>query len=1547
MIKNQLPYTSTFLLSWEFFELIICENPRKYFKLESNQYPINIFKEDYNSQVIEESLFYDTGIRDNSSGSNHTKKVPVTFFDAPFKMFLSPFQEQSSSELFFSSSNKEQQLLKTRRNEKIAITRLVKLWSNNLRSNSEHFITEFKAIGYAGTDIQIEPRPNFLPSELQRKEISTLTTRYQQTIKTDFFEVTGLGLSSDLIFKNNIHSIPYSLSKWEQFIHFGRTNFTNIESLGFDANTGIKLIINEIDSREFKRGKSYVRRRFYVQFLENEVTIKNNELFKIPFQRIIPIEHGSFFKPVYHSEIGNEGIIVLNEGPNSAYPSDLLKFKYRGIDHLGVSKEFEMDMIIIPERLNKITSGVYVHKNGWEGNTEYQEGTYVRLHHAAQITEDSSYSVKSESFHTYGARAIQVINEFRARNEKHHRIEIKEKLAFAASGNVNEDSINLETKGILLYTYFDNSFSSNNNVRAFNPRLAYVKAKIPNLVGIESSPQTYNLMYAESYMNHGFSEIKNASKVFMKSLKRNFNAGLDIDYGDYIKSMRPQQQSIVGIFSQNNRNSGAVINPDFPIEGLSISTYGLLSKESYNDKIKRNGVTGGHRFNPADFLGKDAELIGGIKLINLLEQFLEDPDHPKIKVTVDKIKDFKAVLKDFNEIYNIWKKEVREAQKLISSLPLELDNIKREIENEIRSQILTSIERYLEKLKLKTRIESNLKLKVDDLQIKELFEFEREIQNNLIQSIIKEIQIDDYIDVELINQIQELSKILISRDVESYIEKKNVVSQLILKFIKKQPFYGQIQKNKEQIFKMLYLDFFEKVLVTNSSDSFTAKVNLEPVKDILLELKPRIEKKYEGRYLQLLESVDETIIKTEKHWEKANVQVTDELQNLKEQIGDLTLLKTIEIAQTFDQVNDQYLQTVNALKGTLSSYASVMKEIGINQEIIDKIIKEQEAFFDAKLQGLTKNLKARALSLKKRFKDEAAPYIERYNDLENDVLVDIETYKQRFQFIFEDYKGRIEELLKKIDARRQGLQGNYDQKLAKLKEAENTFNDSVYAIQNAIDGEVEQLLEKLNNSIRGTEEYEELKKAIDTYKELKYLVNAPFKQDITYTFSTHKLRNFDGGLVKFIARNNPNSSIEIDFKSSIYFNITSPSVIEKQETTLSNTIRSFGLNILGLITVDFDEISFSKSRNGIEALNIKIRDIQFDGDFRFISFFEEGLKSINKSNMILNVNSNGVSVGFQYPLGPIAFGYLNLSNLHFNILFTMPFMANAPMQIEMGINNPKNKFLAIVNGYPGAGYFIMNMNPKEGITHVVFLIEFESNETFDLGLAYGSTSLLGGIYFQKNYSEVELKAYILCHGNFRVLGLFNSSITFNVLLRYAGNDLSGSCVVRVKHSFSSWFEVEAEVYMSHTIKGKGKKNLMGTAVCLDNLTSIKANLLSESEILELFEDRIVDSNLTSRINYKKGETLYLIYRIGREEPESSKVILKSNSGSVSFNEELIENDESTDSYYFLITGELVQSGTQCIGIERNAKTIWLNSSDIKLAEDFKNTWSEYFSSCYY
>ena len=226
-------------------------------------------------------------------------RIPVTLFEVPYKMYLSPImpQEGEGTTFTFSHDNEEVPLLELKNEEDNAVVEVFEIWNNHLGYKKDFFQDSvsppsFKILGFANEDKEHagEEAANisdngvaFLPDPTQNhreylallsrlgyhvQDDGVVTRDYRRDIKSDYFNISGLGVSTYLKYdhpdpkENNNDGTynNYSIVGWKQDIKLGCDNYVEIVTRAVDANSGLKILVVQISERQLKNNISFLKK---------------------------------------------------------------------------------------------------------------------------------------------------------------------------------------------------------------------------------------------------------------------------------------------------------------------------------------------------------------------------------------------------------------------------------------------------------------------------------------------------------------------------------------------------------------------------------------------------------------------------------------------------------------------------------------------------------------------------------------------------------------------------------------------------------------------------------------------------------------------------------------------------------------------------------------------------------------------------------------------------------------------------------------------------------------------------------------------------------------------------------------------------------------------------------------------------------------------------------------------------------------------------------------------------------------------------------------
>jgi hypothetical protein len=1599
--SKQLKNNIDFYLNWNKYKLITLKEKfekgtysASALEIEEDIYPITLDKIfDLFSQNKLKSFSFESGLK-------KAPNLPISFYESPRKIFMA-FAPHDKNDLKYSIkySNPSGELIQYfPKNPSDGNQKLFEVWNRNVwyKANNNGENPESKIIGFSGM-FDFDKGIEVQPSPLQRENLANLTNLPPQkgqilsdrNIKYDFYNTGAFGESSQYNYFNSKpldDSNPSAVKHYQIFgtnhiTEQGKDNLDIITTRAVDVNTGLKIYVSVVSQRINNYKTSYLQKRYMIEYVTREINYEeNNHHKKLPYKKIIALDEKKFFNPKHFKPFDAYAVLAENFVEDGDYPNDLIQFKYIGIDHNGKKHPFEMDMLFIPESTVVIEKGAYkyIHEdinNSTKPPIIYNKNESVALQHQGLLDKNNkAYKFKINSFNDrteWAQNALELLNQKKAENLNDHLFYIEESISVASyreendiasiEENNSDGNALLKTDGIFTVGVFENNIIPEFSKKIpVVPQLGFLNAYIPQLKGIEKEPKIHQVTFSENYYSKGLEGLE-----FLKTLELSQEKLWKITQGrlEDIETGILEEAAQIENLSSNLLNSDSLVNLDLQIDSLSFGNNALISSDAIQYQINDLKV-----FDPSKIFG-NAEILG-FDLSKLFAQLLEE-ELPITKTIQSKIEDVKTditdLLQDFKtqygntgqQIIKDWNDKIKTIKNNLKITKAEFERQKRELER------LPELKYKNEAEKLIRLVNENIRNTSKKIISESNLEYLHFYENNIYQVLID------------LNQNSIESKII--KDFErNFIRTTNNLLRKISD--RKRATAYQIKKTKER-FVSVFVDFLIHNLLKKVEPSTPIIDSLEKSSihnKVTLILKTIVFKTFYEIYktfgLQVLFEIQDIFnrfnkedyftIKGVQDYEKYKVQIKALIPTI-EQTMQLVLNNTSEFnSQAISSLEDQiYLaekKLTSDAKKKVEDYIKYLKIDSLNQEF-RKIYKEYSStkvyvegflqtfkYSDSQIEivksELTKEINDLEVKLSKKLAIEVNAFIQQidpalqqkfyqlYDQLKNDPTLKLLSNPKKFDKYFKVVFNQ--ELEKFYDSKRRLLNNEINKLETKIEDFELEMKNSLELLKTTIKDQFKNLTK---------DEREKLKK-------IQKILLSSRSQKVEYSFSNKNLKSIDAGIAKLIT--NKRSSFNIDSKVEILFKNELPPAIEKKEAHVKTELTNIGVNIIDSIQVNFNRIYYQNGTNLPQDFKVEIRDIQFDGVFNFIAAFEKYLKDFGGDNLLLDFDANGATIGYKYPLPNITFGYFNLFNLKLNVLFRLPFITGDPMKVILGINNPKDRFIVTVNGFPGTGYFFVELDPKKGVTMIAFLIEFGAHLSFNFGVASGSASFKAGIYYLKKYDKVDIGGYVICAGHFRVLGLFNASLLFNLRFKLVGDELIARGCVKASYRFSRWFKVSATVPMKHktsfdhskskkadtyTLKPKSETDIKNGIIELQ-FAFINLEQVSTNNTKPLLSETInIGDNIIFIIEYDKKEFAEKKYRYELQYPKNNFSVF-SKLGD-------IHHDSHLDKYYVRYSARVKELGEQKI-VHINDFGDEIEYRDIDLINESMTSYQEAFFNSY-
>lgn len=582
------------------------------------------------------------------------KEWPITKFELPYKMFLSPLadppdnraegDEKKPYDRPFGAHIFRQNNDPRLEYERDGLT-IYKPWENEMvfqNLEGEESSPRFKVVGWLSlSESQDQDKVELLPAPVHRNELHHLTMQpnYNRDVLSKYFNLSVLGGSTYLKYRNDKpfnfdaqrNPINYSTVAWEQDVKFARDNYVSITFRAVDTFTGLKLLVSIIAQRRFKYGVSFLQKRYFVTHAEKEkdFTLKSEKVrSRLPYDKIIPLSPGVFFDPHQLNGTSTSYVVRSEDAEGKPYkPNQLLTFDYIGIDKKGRRFPFTQKMTIIPAESYEITEGEYEFPN--DPKSPYKKGETVSFKSIGLLDpklderylttnkpdpDPPPYKYKLNKNFTDTTERAKIIADLKV-------IEDHLKDSWTdddGSSYDNYETFKLDVKDELTYSRLiklkgekadidKNSESSSFKTRDLllhsdlgevvdNPEKDSFNQNFPLLPKLQEA----NVIVSQIDQMEGISRYRKVryAEVYFEGTKEideeypANQAKLLFMFTKWNSTKKAYEEDpIKSFFTENYKSAGAMVNPGIPISHVSVKDQGITYNQSHNPVInKTNGL---------------------------------------------------------------------------------------------------------------------------------------------------------------------------------------------------------------------------------------------------------------------------------------------------------------------------------------------------------------------------------------------------------------------------------------------------------------------------------------------------------------------------------------------------------------------------------------------------------------------------------------------------------------------------------------------------------------------------------------------------------------------------------------------------------------------------------------------------------------------------------------------------------------------------------------------------------------------------------------------
>ncbi|MFJ4864747.1 hypothetical protein [Streptomyces sp. NPDC088748] len=238
-------------------------------------------------------------------------------------------------------------------------------------------------------------------------------------------------------------------------------------------------------------------------------------------------------------------------------------------------------------------------------------------------------------------------------------------------------------------------------------------------------------------------------------------------------------------------------------------------------------------------------------------------------------------------------------------------------------------------------------------------------------------------------------------------------------------------------------------------------------------------------------------------------------------------------------------------------------------------------------------------------------------------------------------------------------------------------------------------------------------------------------------------------------------------------------------TEVRGELSRFTLSFADVLDVEFQRIAFTSKSGTTTSLDVKVGKVGFSGQLNFLDELRQYLPSIANGPRI-NVDSDGIDVGYTLAVPSVAMGVFLLQNLALSASVRLPFNGD-PVEATFAVSSREHPFLATVSLFGGGGFLALTVNTSE-VVRLEGQVEFGAAVALSLGVASGSVSVTAGVYVRLDKKGSSITGFLRAYGELDILGIVNISVEFFLGLKFQPpKTLYGyaSVTVRVRVAFFS------------------------------------------------------------------------------------------------------------------------------------------------------------------
>jgi hypothetical protein len=211
-------------------------------------------------------------------------------------------------------------------------------------------------------------------------------------------------------------------------------------------------------------------------------------------------------------------------------------------------------------------------------------------------------------------------------------------------------------------------------------------------------------------------------------------------------------------------------------------------------------------------------------------------------------------------------------------------------------------------------------------------------------------------------------------------------------------------------------------------------------------------------------------------------------------------------------------------------------------------------------------------------------------------------------------------------------------------------------------------------------------------------------------------------------------------------------------------LRAFALEFANqALIVRFTRLAFVSQSGTSPSLDLKVADVEFGGDLRFLNALRPYLPSPAAGPRVA-VTAGAIEASYTLAIPTLSTGMFLLQNLALSAAVTVP-LDGQPVQARFAVSSRDDPFLVTVSLFGGGGFIELKV-VRDQVVGLEAQLEFGAATALNLGIASASVAVTVGVYIRLDNNRAKLSGLFRAVGELDVLGLVNVSVELYLELGY-------------------------------------------------------------------------------------------------------------------------------------------------------------------------------------